>query len=85
MKKYLATVSLLLAGCMVSYHLGRQSRQQDYEAACRMSDLVRYYQDYLEEDSLIRDLRRFKELEKLYLWDNAVGDSIHLDKYVYCY
>lgn len=44
--KILAAISLLLVGCMVSYHLGRQSRQKDYEAACILSDICRNALDY---------------------------------------
>lgn len=82
---YLAAISLLLVGCMVSYYAGRQSRQKDYEAACRMSDLIRCYEDHLSEDSLIQDWGCFEELEGLYLWDDAVGEPIDLKDYVYCY
>lgn len=87
MKKFylLAAVVLLLATNAVSYYLGRQSRQKDYEAACRMSDLIRCYEDHLSEDSLIQDWGCFEELEGLYLWDDAVGEPIDLKEYIYCY
>lgn len=73
--KIWAAISLLVAGCMVGFTLGR-----DYEASCgqakedasKMSDLIRCYDD-MTSDTL------FKELQNEFL------DSINLDSYVYCY
>lgn len=85
MKKFqlLAAISLLFVGCMVSYNLGSMKH---YNAACRMSDLIRCYEDKLNSsESDIDDLGCFEELEGIFLWDDAVGPSINLNEYVYCY
>ena len=80
----LATISLLFVGCMVSYQLGTRKH---YNAACRMSDLIRCYEDNLRDttDVKIQDWGCFEELEGIFLWDDAVGLYIHLEDYVYSY
>ena len=78
----LAAVALLIAVSTVSYRVGYY---QSYDVACRMSDLIRCYEDHLAEDSLIQDYGCFEELESVFLWDDGVGDPINLDDYVYCY
>lgn len=73
--KIWAAISLLVAGCMVGFTLGRcyeASYGQSYEDASKMSDLIRCYED-MASDTL------FMELHEEFL------DSIRLDHYVYCY
>ena len=87
--KYLAAVTLLLAGCAVSYYAGRISEhschEKDYEAACHMSDLIRCYEDHLKEDSIIEDWGCFEELESTFLYEDALGTPVNLREYVWCY
>ncbi len=80
--KFITFLSLFVAGCGVSYNLGYN---KNYEVACRMSDLIRCYEDHLNEDSLIEDYNCFEDLEDIFLYDDAVGPIIDLDNYVYCY
>lgn len=73
--KIWAAISLLVAGCMVSFTLGRDYESQygqSYEDASKMSDLIRCYDD-MASDTL------FMELQDEFL------DSIKLEDYVYCY
>lgn len=70
-----AAISLLVAGCMVGFTLGRDYESQygqSYEDASKMSDLIRCYSDNTS-DTL------FKELQDEFL------DSIKLEDYTYCY
>ena len=81
--KILAAVALLLAVGTVSYHVGYN---KSYEAACRMGDLIRCYEDHLSDpETVIEDYNCFEELEGLFLYDDAVGEPINLKDYVYCY
>ena len=80
--KILAAVWTLCLSSAVSYHIGYN---KSYEVACRMGDLIRCYEDHLHEDSLIEDYGCFGDLEDLFLYDDAVGEPINLDNYVYCY
>ena len=79
--KILAAVALLLAVGTVSYHVGYN---KSYDVACRMGDLIRCYEDHLQ-DSVIQDHNCFEELEGIFLYDDAVGPIIDLNDYVYCY
>lgn len=84
--KYIMAVAILIGVAAASYFLGRQSREEDYEAACRMSDLIRCYKDHLSDSTLqIKDYGCFEELEETFLLDNGIGDTINLCNYVYCY
>ena len=84
--KRIAAISLLLVGCMVSYYMGYHAQSgKHYEAACHMSDLIRCYQDHLNEDSLIEDYGCFEELEGNFLYDDANGNPVNLKEYVWCY
>lgn len=70
-----ATISLLVAGCMVGFTLGRDYESQygqSYEDASKMSDLIRCYSDNTS-DTL------FMELQDEFL------DNIELSNYTYCY
>lgn len=70
-----AAISLLVAGCMVGFTLGRDyeaSYGQAKEDASKMSDLIRCYDD-MASDTL------FRELQDEFL------DSVKLDSYTYCY
>ena len=70
-----AAISLLVAGCMVGFALGRDYESQygqSYEDASKMSDLIRCYDD-MASDTL------FRELQDEFL------DSVKLDSYTYCY
>lgn len=44
--KGIAAIALFVAGCMVSYYVGRaveyQEHVKDYEAACLLSDFIRF-------------------------------------------
>lgn len=60
-KKYVAAISLLLVGCMVSFNVGRTLSNKDYEAACKMMDVIRCYKDHIESDS-IQDYGCFEEI-----------------------
>ena len=78
--KYLAAVALLCAVSAVSYYAGLNSC---YEDACHMADLIRCYEDHLnDEDSDIEDYGCFEELEGTFLYDEKTVD---LDKYIWCY
>ena len=76
-----AAILLLLATNVVSF----MKATKYYNVAGRMSDLIRCYDDHLREDSLIEDYGCFEELEGVFLWDDAVGEYIKLEDYVYCY
>ena len=76
-----AAILLLLATNVVSY----MKATKYHQVAGRMSDLIRCYEDHLRQDSLIEDYGCFEELEGIFLWDDAVGDPIHLEDYVYSY
>lgn len=70
-----AAISLLVAGCMVGFTLGRDYESQygqSYEDASKMSDLIRCYSDNTS-DTL------FMELQDEFL------DNIELSNYTYCY
>ena len=70
----------------MSYSLGKRGYNKVYNDACRMSDLIRHYEDDLRDSELdIQDWGDFEELEGLYLWDDAIGEPIDLKEYVYCY
>ena len=84
--KILAAVVLLCVVSAVSYSIGyHNSDTESYEAACHMSDLIRCYQDHLNEDSLIEDYGCFEELEWTFLHDDAIGNPVDLSKYSWCY
>lgn len=82
-KLLLAAILLLLATNVVSF----MRATKYYNVACRMSDLIRCYDDHLNNDSIIdiEDYGCFEELEGIFLWDDAVGEPIDLEDYVYCY
>ena len=80
--KILAAVLILCVSSAVSYHIGYN---KSYDVACRMGDLIRCYEDHLNEDSLIEDYGCFEELEGTFLYDDAVGPVVDLNDYVYCY
>ena len=80
--KILAAVVLLCVVSAVSYSIGCNKH---YEAACHMSDLIRCYQDHLNEDSLIEDYGCFEELEGTFLHDDGIGNPVDLSKYSWCY
>lgn len=74
--KIWAAISLLVAGCMVGFTLGRGYESQygqSYEDASKMSDLIRCYEDMISDDSL------FLELHEEFL------DNVKLNNYTYCY
>lgn len=79
--KILAAALTLCVSSAVSYHIGYN---KSYEVACRMGDLIRCYEDHLQ-DSVIQDYNCFEELEGIFLYDDAVGPIINLNDYVYCY
>ena len=84
--KILAAVALLFAASAVSYSVGKGEFNDVYQDACRMSDLIRCYEEHLyEEDSNIEDLECFEELESIFLWDDALGEPVNLKDYVYSY
>ena len=84
--KILAAVVLLCVVSAVSYYAGRNQYNQCYEDACHMSDLIRCYQDHLnDDDSVIEDYGCFEELEGNFLHDDAIGNPVDLTKYVWCY
>lgn len=89
--KLLAAVALLCVVSAVSFCVGRNYEykyfgEKTYNDACRMSDLIRCYQDHLnEKDSDIQDYGCFKELEGVFLWDDGIGEPIDLKDYAYCY
>jgi hypothetical protein len=84
--KKIPTIITIIVVALIAFSLGRQSRQQAYEDACHMSDLIRCYQDHLATDSLIQDYGCFEELCGNFLWDDCVSNPpVSLEKYVYCY
>lgn len=81
--KRLAAVALLLAVCAVGYLTGYNAQSgKHYEAACHMSDLIRCYQDHLN-DGYIEDYGCFEELEGNFLYDS--DHPVDLREYVWCY
>ena len=71
-----AAISLLVAGCMVGFTLGRcyeASYGQSYEDASKMSDLIRCYEDMASDDSLFLELH------------NEFLDNVKLNSYAYSY
>ena len=90
--KYWAAAALLCAVSAASFCLGRGYEykyfgEKTYNDACRMSDLIRCYEDHLKDtsDVKIQDWGCFEELEGTFLWDDAVGEPINLRDYAYCY
>ena len=74
--KIWAAISLLVAGCMVGFTLGRcyeASNGQSYEDASKMSDLIRCYEDIVPDDSLFLELH------------NEFLDNVKLNSYAYSY
>jgi len=87
--KYWAAAALLCAVSTVSFCLGRGYEykyfgEKAYNDACRMSDLIRCYNDHLKADS-IKDYGCFEELKNVFLYDDGVGEPINLRDYAYCY
>ena len=87
--KLLVAVALLCAVSAVSFCAGRNYEykhfgEKTYNDACRMSDLIRCYEDHLREDS-IQDWGCFREIEETFFWDDGVGEPIDLKDYAYCY
>lgn len=91
--KFLYTLIIAVAvtlAAAISFCLGRSYEEKYYlnkyyEDACRMSDLIRCYEDYLREDSLIEDYGCFEELESTFLFDDAIGSPVNLKEYIWCY
>ena len=83
--KIIAAVVLLCVVSAVSFCIGRSQYNQCYEDACHMSDLIRCYQDHLNEDSLIEDYGCFEELKGTFLYDDGLGNPVDLSKYAWCY
>lgn len=82
--RYFILLAVLVVSCAVSYHIGSMKH---YNSACRMSDLIRCYEDNLRDTSEVKieDWGCFEELEGIFLWDDAVGPRICLEDYVYSY
>lgn len=77
-----AAILLLLATNVVSYMRGVKYHND----ASRMSDLIRCYQDHLDdEESIIEDYYCFEELCGIFLQDDALGEPVQLNKYVQYY
>ena len=89
--KRLAAVALLCAGCAVSYYMGYNAQSKPvennkhYEAACRMADVIRCYQDHLSEDSIIQDYGCFEEIVGTFLDEYNDGTPVNLEEYSWCY
>ena len=66
MKRFylLAAVVLLLATNAVSYYLGRQSREKDYEAACLQADFIRFAIDSFNGETYCANIG--SEIEELW-------------------
>lgn len=77
----------ILSLCLFCMVLGLSIKnKQYYNAACRMSDVIRCYQDHInDEESPVEDYGCLEELCGIYLWDDAVGDPIDLKDYVFSY
>ena len=60
-------------------HFGRY----DYEAACRMSDVIRCYQDHVEDS--IYDKSLFEEVRDNFLMGENGIPEITLETYVWAY
>ena len=84
----IAAVVLLCAVSAVSYHVGKAQYEKKYEKcyedACHMSDLIRCYKDHLQDDE-IEDWGCFDELEGNFLYDDALGNPVNLNEYIWCY
>lgn len=84
--KLILAIVILIGVAVGSYALGKKEADKYYNAASRMSDLIRHYEDDLRDKDLeIQDWGCFEELEGIYLWDDMVGEPIKLEDYVYCY
>lgn len=87
--KKLFVIAVLCGSCVVSgwvgYQVAAQQSEKVYNEACRMSDLIRCYNDHLSEDSLIEDYGCFDELQGIFLYDDAMGDKIDLSDYTMTY
>ena len=92
--KYLkiwAAAAILCGVSAVSFTAGRSYEykyfgEKAYNDASRMSDLIRCYEDHLDDpETDIEDYNCFEELEGLFLYDDAVGEPINLEEYTYCY
>ena len=84
--KNIMGILIVVAIGILSFFLGRLSRQEDYEAACHMSDLIRCYQDHLDNDSIYEDWGCFEELQGIFLYDDCVANPpVRLEDYSWCY
>lgn len=84
----IAAVVLLCVMSAVSYHVGEKQYEKKYERcyedACHMSDLIRCYEDHLQDDE-IEDYGCFEELEAIFLSDDGIGGPVDLKNYSWSY
>ena len=93
MKTLKVIIAALVVVCVFSlgFLVGRDyeckyyGESRSYEVACRMSDLIRCYEDHLHNDSLIEDYGCFEELEGIFLHHDAIGEPINTGDYSWCY
>lgn len=97
--KLLAAVALLLAGCAVSYYMGRMDgnscHERDYEAACLQADFIRYIIDDFDGETSMANIGMeiqnsyegyFQELDNHNIWKTEKITSIKdFDDYYWCY
>lgn len=93
--KVLAAVSLLLAGCTVSYWCGYSNNNtKNYEAACLQADFIRYSIDHFNGETTCANIGA--EIEECYYeWftdiDNGAFSTEHIkdikdfEEYSWCY
>ena len=74
---YIAVILLLIVINIISFVHWNKA----YDDACHMSDMIRCYQDHLDNDSLIEDYGCFDEL----YYDFLIEDNVDISEYSYCY
>jgi hypothetical protein len=91
--KYVAAISLLIAGCMVSYWAGYNAQNgKNYEAACLQADFIRYAIDHFNGETEMANIGA--EIEESYYeyfqdMENYGTDQItsvkDFEEYGWCY
>lgn len=79
---YLIIIIVWIASCVVCYQTGYY---KTYYAAGRMSDVIRCYEDHLNNPDSMDCKERFRGIEEVFLYDETLGPVINLKDYKYCY
>ncbi len=78
-------LSTLILICISGFIAKSMESRNDYNAACRMSDVIRCFMDSMEDSTQMPDKASLEEICSIFLWDDAVGPYIKLEDYSYYY